>query len=223
MKVLIVEDDAGIHSLLVEALGKAGHVCDSAYSGTEALLRLEGGGHDLVLLDLMLLGLDGREVLKKIRERGRIPVIVLTAIDELDQKLELFSLGADDYVTKPFDVKEVVARVEVWLRRASGSTTEEGQRIVHGDLELDCNGCQVYCRGERIERITRQEFAILRLLASHPGRVFSKESIFEYAWQQEYVGETKTLDVHVSNIRKKLKAATGQEYVETVWGIGYKL
>jgi DNA-binding response OmpR family regulator len=220
-KILIIEDDTNINNLLNEALGKEGLICEQAFSGTEAVRLLKGEKYSLVLLDLMLPGLPGESVLKEIRKMGNIPVIVLTAKDSLDEKIDLLNGGADDYITKPFEMKEVIARVQVQLRHAG--TIDEPEILTFRGLSLDKKHFQVSIEGKQLARITKQEFAILELLIKHPRQVFSKEDIFEYAWEEPYMGETKTLDVHISNIRKKIKEVTKDEYIETVWGIGYRL
>lgn len=220
-KILIVEDDVNINNLLKEALSGNGYTCGQAFSGTEAALWLEKESWALVLLDLMLPGMTGEEVLGMIRRQGDVPVIVLTAKDALSEKLELLTNGADDYITKPFDIEEVVARVQIQLRHAGREQAPD--RISCGEISLDKGTHQIWIGGKELEHLTRQEFAILELLLEHPGQVFSKEAIFTYAWQEEYMGETKTLDVHISNIRKKLKNLTEKEYIQTVWGIGYRL
>ena len=220
-KILIVEDDVNINNLLKEALSGNGYTCGQAFSGTEAALWLEKESWALVLLDLMLPGMTGEEVLGLIRRRGDVPVIVLTAKDALSEKLELLTNGADDYITKPFDIEEVVARVQIQLRHAGREQAPD--RISCGEISLEKGTHQIWIGGKELEHLTRQEFAILELLLEHPGQVFSKEAIFTYAWQEEYMGETKTLDVHISNIRKKLKSLTDKEYIQTVWGIGYRL
>ncbi len=223
--ILIVEDDGTINELLKEALEKEGYRCTQAFSGTEARLLLETKQYDLVLLDLMLPGISGEEVLREIRRRDSTPVIVVTAKDTIDDKVEFLRSGADDYVTKPFNIKEVAARVEVQLRRSEKSGQEDTKKakLRYQELVLDKEQFGVFVGDTQLERITRQEFAILELLMKHPQKVFSKEEIFEYAWEEPYMGETKTLDVHISNIRKKIKAVTQKEYIETVWGIGYRL
>ena len=220
-KILIVEDDVNINNLLKEALSGNGYTCGQAFSGTEAALWLEKESWALVLLDLMLPGMTGEEVLGLIRRQGDVPVIVLTAKDALSEKLELLTNGADDYITKPFDIEEVVARVQIQLRHAGREQAPD--RISCGEISLEKGTHQIWIGGKELEHLTRQEFAILELLLEHPGKVFSKEAIFTYAWQEEYMGETKTLDVHISNIRKKLKSLTEKEYIQTVWGIGYRL
>lgn len=220
-KILIVEDDVNINNLLKEALSQKGYTCGQAFSGTEAALWLEKESWMLVLLDLMLPGMTGEEVLQLIRRQGDMPVIVLTAKDAMEEKLDLLTSGADDYITKPFDINEVIARVQIQLRHAGQEA--EPDRIECGGITLDDKTHQIWVDGQEILHLTRQEYAILELLIRHPKQVFRKEAIFTYAWEEEYMGETKTLDVHISNIRKKLKAVTDKEYIQTVWGIGYRL
>ena len=220
--IMVVEDDTNINNLLKTALEKAGYKVLQAFSGTEAELILQmRDSIALVLLDLMLPGISGEEVLKHIRERGNLPVIVLTARDSLDEKIGMLTQGADDYITKPFEIPEVIARIQVQLRHVEREI--ENKQMAYRNLVLDKVTYQVRIDGKVVSQITKQEFAILELLVSHPKQVFSKEDIFSYAWNEPYMGETKTLDVHISNIRKKIKQVTTDEYIETVWGIGYRL
>lgn len=237
--ILIVEDDININNLLCEVLRKAGYTCEQAFSGTEAklLLNIKEKAYTLVLLDLMLPGASGEEVLKEIRKQGRLPVIVLTAKDSIDDKIGVLTNGADDYITKPFEIREVLARIQVQLRHIEAETEaetevktkagiQEGQgsgRLEFRDMVLIRSTFEVSIGGRVLPKITKQEFAILELLLKNPKQVFSKEDIFEYAWDEPYMGETKTLDVHISNIRKKIKTVTSDEYIETIWGIGYRL
>lgn len=220
-KILIVEDDTDINNLLFTALKKQGYTATQAFSGTEAKMLLKMENFALILLDLMLPGISGEEVLEFIREQGNSSVIILTAKDTLDDKVNLLIAGADDYITKPFELQEVLARVQVQLRRS----VQEGNSNVlsHKQMVLDREKFQIKVEGQLMGKITKQEFSILELLLKHPKQVFSKEDIFEYAWEEPYMGETKTLDVHISNIRKKIKEVTKEEYIETVWGIGYRL
>ena len=221
--ILIIEDDADISQLLYTALSKAGYDAVQAYSGTEGkmLLGMKEKRFALILLDLMLPGMSGEELLSGIRSESDIPVIVLTAKDELDDKISVLTGGADDYITKPFEIPEVLARIQVQLRHAAKE--QESDRLTYRDMVLDKTTRQVMIGGSPLPKITKQEFAILELLIRHPKQVYSKEDIFEYAWEEPYIGETKTLDVHISNIRKKIKAVSSDEYIETVWGIGYRL
>ena len=220
-KILIVEDDTDINNLLFTALEKQGYTATQAFSGTEAKMLLKMENFALVLLDLMLPGISGEEVLKFIREEKNSSVIILTAKDTLADKVNLLIAGADDYITKPFEMPEVLARVQVQLRH--GVQEENSNVLAHKQMVLDRKKFQIEVDGKTLEKITKQEFSILELLLKHPKQVFSKEDIFEYAWEEPYMGETKTLDVHISNIRKKIKEVTKEEYIETVWGIGYRL
>ena len=220
-KILIVEDDTDINNLLFTALKKQGYTATQAFSGTEAKMLLKMENFALILLDLMLPGISGEEVLEFIKEQGNSAVIILTAKDTLDDKVNLLIAGADDYITKPFELQEVLARVQVQLRR--GVQGGNNNVISHKQMVLDREKFQIEVGGKLLGKITKQEFSILELLLKHPKQVFSKEDIFEYAWEEPYMGETKTLDVHISNIRKKIKEVTKEEYIETVWGIGYRL
>lgn len=210
-EILIIEDDKDINDLLATALSKAGYRTRQAWSGTEGelLLKLDREAYALVLLDLMLPGLSGEELLARIRQMdASLPVIILTAKDELDEKINLLVAGADDYITKPFEIKEVVARVAVQLRHAVADVPSKSGKA--GEKQ------------SKAENDTGQGDTANTYMA-HPRQVFAKEDIFEYAWDEPYMGETKTLDVHISNIRKKIKKLTDDEYIETVWGIGYKM
>ena len=208
-RILIVEDDTNINNMLCEALNSAGYTCGQANSGTEAklLFNMKEQKYSLVLLDLMLPGITGEEVLADIRSKSEIPVIVLTAKDSLDDKIGILTSGADDYITKPFEIREVIARIQVQLRHSQDNKMEDNM-LSYRDITLDKNVFEVRIGGEVLPKITKQEFAILELLIRNPKQVFSKEDIFEYAWDEPYMGETKTLDVHISNIRKKIKAVT---------------
>ena len=219
--ILLVEDEFHINELLKETLEKEGYGCVQAFSGTEARMLLEKYQYDVVLLDLMLPGIPGEEVLKEVRRHGKTPTIVLTAKDTIDSKVEFLRNGADDYITKPFDIQEALARVEVQLRR--NNEKYEVQKLSGNGMMLDKDSYRITIDDRELETITKQEFAILELLLRYPKKVFSKEEIFEYAWEEPYMGEKKTLDVHVSNIRKKIKKVSEREYIETVWGIGYRL
>lgn len=224
-KILIVEDDSDINGLLCKILEKEGFETVGAYSGSEALLRLSVEHFDMMLLDLMIPGTSGEEVIKQIREKeNEIPVLVLTAKASLEDKVSVLNLGADDYLTKPFENEEVVARVNARLRRfrKNKSTDKEGQKLQYKNLVLDkeARTCQV--KGQEIS-LTVLEFDILTLLLEHPDKVYSKENIYQAVWKENYIGEDSTVSVHISNIRKKIAALDEEEYIKTVWSIGFKL
>ena len=213
-RLLIIEDDVNINEMLQEAFGKKGYEVVSAYSGTEGILRIEKETYQMVILDLMLPGMDGQQVLKNIREKSNVPVIVLSAKDELDTKVDLLMSGASDYMTKPFELKELEARVLVQLRNAAGKNEVF---LEYRDLRIDREGKKVILCGKPLS-LTAQEYRILELLLKHPQKVFTKNEIYEYAWEEYYMGEDKTINVHISNIRQKMKKITQEEYIETVWG-----
>ena len=230
-KILIVEDDNYINNMIKDALEIAGYDCIQAFSGTEGLLLMKESP-ELVILDLMLPGKNGEEVIRQIKSESDTPVIVVSAKDSVDSKIELLRLGADDYLTKPFDIKELEVRVEVRLRRyreshqgdaasAKGSAGNSGE-IVFKDLRLNPDSFSVKVNDNPVE-LTKHEFRILELLVKNPTRAFTKQNIYEFVWDDSYLGEDKTINVHISNIRKKLKAVTDVDYIETVWGIGFKL
>lgn len=225
-EILIVEDDSSINNMMCEALTKHGFSCTQAFSGTEGLLNIQNREFDLAIFDLMMPGLTGEELLKKIREFTKLPVIVVSAKVDVDSRLNLLDLGADDYLVKPFEVRELIARVEVQLRhledRRNGSEEKEDDIIVVKDMSLNKATYEVELKGEPLP-LTRQEYKILELLITHPTKVFTKQEIFEFAWNETYFSEDKTINVHVSNIRTKIKKVTDDEYIDTVWGIGFRL
>ena len=223
-KILIVEDDTDINNMMADALQKAGYGCVQAFSGTEGLLYIERESFSLVVLDLMLPGMNGETLLPQIKERQAVPVIVVSARDSIDSKVGLLTSGAEDYMTKPFDIQEFIARVGVQIRRFSGKTQSgSGENVLtYKEIKLYEESYTVTVNDTPLE-LTRQEFKILELLLMHPNKVFSKQDIYDYAWDDIYIGEDKTINVHVSNIRKKLKTVTEEEYIETVWGIGFRL
>lgn len=221
-KILIIEDDTNINNMMKEILTKREYDCIQAFSGTEGLLYAGHEDINLVVLDLMLPGMSGEEVLTKIKEKKNVPVIVLSSKDSLDSKISLLTLGAEDYMTKPFEIEELVVRIGVQLRRFDGVSEPAKQTLQFKDLKLNPeNYAATICDTEI--SLTRQEYKILELFLLHPNRVFSKQDIYDYAWNDVYIGEDKTINVHISNIRKKIKTITEEEYIETVWGIGFKL
>lgn len=221
-KILIVEDDNDINALVKETLCNAGHECIQAYSGTEGLLYAKSKEFSLAVLDLMLPGISGEELLKEIKKLKSIPVIIMSAKDSIDTKIELLDSGAEDYITKPFDLKELTARVSVQLRRFSPENILVQEKLIFEELSLDTASMTVSVNDNALD-LTRHEYKIMELLIKNPDKVFSKQAIYDYAWEDYYIGEDKTINVHISNIRKKLKSYSDKEYIETVWGIGFKL
>ncbi|ADK13843.1 MULTISPECIES: response regulator transcription factor [Clostridium] len=220
-KILIVEDDPKINKMVQTLLKKNEYEVVAAFSGTEALLLLEKESFDLILLDLMLPGLSGEEILVKINEQFQIPIICVSAKDDLNTKLELIRDGADDYITKPFNNEELIVRIGAVLRRMNkGMTIDKTNIFRFKDLILDSENHIVTINDEPIE-LTAKEYSILELLISSPRKVFTKQNIFESVWSEEYIMDERVVTVHVSNLRNKLKH--GEEYIKTVWGIGYKM
>lgn len=221
-KILIAEDDTNINEMIQTSLTQAGYSCVSAYSGTEAILLLERvWNFDLMILDLMLPGITGQDVLQELRKTSNIPVIVLSAKDELDTKVDLLTLGANDYMTKPFNLKELETRVMVQLRN-TGSRLEDNDDLIYKELRLEKSKKQFSVCGTPVS-LTAHELRIMELFLSYPERVFSKGEIYESAWDDYYIGEDKTINVHISNIRAKIKKITDTEYIETIWGLGFRL
>lgn len=224
--VLIVEDDSEINRMLTDLLQGRGYVTESAYSGTEALLWLEKKTPQVVILDLMLPGMPGEELLEEIKAlQPGISVIVTSAKDAVHTRVELLRAGADDYIVKPFDTEELLARLEAVLRRnGTGSDSgRTGKKLVFRDIVIEPEKHRVTVAGQEIT-LTRREYLILELLMSNPQKVFTKNNIYESVWNEEFVGEDNAVNVHISNIRQKLSKANSEEvYIQTVWGIGFKM
>ena len=222
--ILIVEDDNDINNMLRDLLSGEGYNVRCAFSGTEALLLYKTGSFDLILLDLMLPGMTGDEVLGQIRKSSKIPVIVVSAKDDKDSKVSLLKNGADDYITKPFDTDELLARIEALLRRnLAGSDDENSQTITYKNIVIDKSLVEVKCGGNPVA-LTKIEFNILELLMGNPKKIFTKNNIFESVWNEPFLGEDNAINVHISNIRNKLSRAGGDgKYIQTVWGLGFKM
>ena len=222
-KILIVEDDIHISGMLCELLRMNNYVPAAAYSGTEALLLLQQDSFSLILLDLMLPGKTGEQVLEEIRKCSSVPVIVLTARADKNSTVDLLRLGADDYVTKPFDNNELLARIEARLRRSAEQTPDGGQTLRFRGVTLDLDGYDAFVNGEKAG-LSKREFEILRLMMSYPGKVFTKNNLYESVWGGEFLGDDNTVNVHISKLRAKLNAVSPDaEYIQTVWGIGFKM
>ena len=215
--ILIIDDDIHIGNMLEELLTKNDYRVLRAYSGTEALLLLSGSRPDLILLDLMLPGLSGEEVLSHI---DGIPVIVLSAKADVQDKVKLLISGAVDYMTKPFDVSELLARITVQLRKQESRSGSEVLTV--GDLSLDMLSFSLAVNGEPV-KLTRTEFAILKLLMENPKQVIAKSVLLDKISFDTPDCTERSLKQHISNLRKKLQDAGGMDYIETVWGIGFKL
>ena len=221
--ILVVEDDQDINRLLCRILADGGYDVRPAFSGSEAVLWAEQYDYDLVLLDLMLPGLTGEEFIARMRKKKTMPILVLSAKAGLEDRVNVLRLGADDFIPKPFDNAEVLARVEAQLRRYKQfSAPGSGQVLQCGDLELDREAIRVTARGREVA-LTAREFEILSLLMSHPRKVFTREQLYESAWGGEYMGDDNTVNVHISNLRSKLAKVSDREYIKTVWGIGFKM
>jgi DNA-binding response OmpR family regulator len=219
-----VEDDGDISNMLRDLLESNGYEAKAAFSGTEALLQTELNRFDLVLLDLMLPGLSGEDVIKRLREKQDLVVIALSAKNDVDTKIELLKLGADDYITKPFDTNELLARMESHLRRYTGSRQRNnGSVLRYKELCLNTDTYEASAGGMPVS-LTKQEFLLLSVLAACPRKVFTKKNLYESAWGGEFFGDDNTVNVHISNIRAKLaKADPSADYIQTIWGIGFRM
>ncbi|WP_449536392.1 response regulator transcription factor [Ferdinandcohnia sp. Marseille-Q9671] len=220
-RILIVEDDQEISRLLRVILEKSHMVPVAAYSGTEGLLQLQSNQFDLILLDLMIPGKSGEELLKEVRKKSSIPIIVISAKVDIDNKVQVLKMGADDYITKPFHQEEVMVRVEIQLRKASlhpDQSAEVGWR----DLVMNTEKRSVMLKGNELQ-LTNAEFDILTFFMNNPERAVSKKEIYESIWKGTYYGDDNTISVHVSNLRKKISEITTEEYIKTIWGVGFML
>ena len=221
-KILIVEDNEDINIMLANALTHAGYEAQSAFTGYDGLEKIKGTNYDLVLLDIMLPYKSGDELLKELRSFSNCPVIVISAKSVVSVKIDLLKLGADDYVTKPFDLDEIVARVESQLRRFH-QRRNINQELRYKDLILHTEQKRVAVNGIKID-FTAKEYLIMELLMSYKGKVFTKANLYETIWGEDFFGDDNAIKSHISNIRAKLKSANpNEEYIETVWGLGYRL
>lgn len=221
-KILVVEDDKEINKLVSDFLISNGYEVKSLFDGLKATDAVKNEGVDLVILDLMLPYKNGDMVLSDIRKTSNIPVIIVSAKETTQNKIDLLRLGADDYMTKPFDLEEVLARIESNLRRASFGQNS-GNTLGFNGLTIDENNNVATLDGTELS-LTAKEFAILLMLLKYPDKVFSKANLFESIWKEEYIAEDNALNVHVSNLRAKLKnISPDKDFIDTVWGIGYRL
>lgn len=219
--LLLVDDEENITDLARMYLEREGYVINTAANGLNALEAIRREKPALVVLDLMLPGLDGFEICKKLRaENNQVPIILLTARDEDVDKILGLELGADDYMTKPFNPRELVARVKAILRRLDRPASGDVQTILAGDLVIDLSRREVHRADHEID-LRRHEFELLKVLAEHRGLVLSREQLLNLAWGYDFAGQTRTVDVHVAQLRSKLEKSSVT--IETVTGIGYKL
>ena len=221
-KVLVVDDEKLIVKGIKYSLEQDEMKVDCAYDGEEALRLAGENQYDIILLDVMLPALDGFEVLKRIREFSSVPIIMLTAKgDDMDKILGL-EYGADDYITKPFNILEVKARIKAIIRRSGKNNPVENTKvIVKGDLQIDVDARRVMIEGREIN-LTAKEFDVLELLVTNPNKVFSREKLLNIVWDYEYPGDVRTVDVHIRRLREKIeKNPSEPKYVYTNWGVGY--
>lgn len=225
MKVLVVDDEKAIVKGIAFSIQNDGNEVDCAYDGEEALDMIRGGDYDIVLLDVMLPKMDGFEVCRQVREFSKVPIIMLTAKNDDMDKIAGLTNGADDYVTKPFNIMEIKARMDAVLRRTSSGKKPAPQTdetvLCISDMKLERTNKRLFIAG-REYNITVKEFEVLDLLASNPGKVYSRDKLLELIWGLDYPGGSRTVDVHVRRLREKIEEQPSEpKYVQTKWGVGY--
>lgn len=220
-KLLVVEDDKEIANMIAEYFSKHNYLVRVANDGMSAITMAREFMADIVILDVMLPYKSGDEVLKELRRFSTVPVIVVSAKGLTQTKIDLLHLGADDYLVKPFDLSELLARVEVNLRR---STVNISQEIIYQirDLVLDTH-LKIVTINDNTLSLTLKEYELLVLLLKYPNKIFSKQNLYEVVWKDDFAYDNDTINTHISNVRKKIKKHTDEEYIETIWGIGYKM
>lgn len=223
IEILIVEDDNDINKLLSDMVDISGYNSKSAYSGTEALIYLKENEFDMILLDLMIPGINGEELLEKIRQNYSMPIIVISAKDDKNTKIDMLKSGADDFISKPFDIDETIARIVSNLRRYKLSSKQVSEKIlIVNEIKINKDTRDVFINDNNIN-LTSREFSLLELFVTNPKKVFTKSNLFESVWKEEYMGDDNTISVHISNLRNKISKYANSDYIKTVWGIGYKL
>ena len=220
-KILVVDDDRNICDLLRMYLEKEGYAVAMAYNGRDAVNMFNSESPDLVLLDIMLPQLDGWQVCREIRKVSEKPIIMITAKDEVFDKVLGLELGADDYITKPFDTKEVVARIKAVLRRVSNVKTEKVKVVRYDKLEINLTNYEMKVDGVVVDTPPK-ELELIYHLASNPDRVFTRDQLLDEVWGFEYYGDSRTVDVHVKRLRDKLKGVSDEWELRTIWRVGYK-
>ena len=220
--ILVVEDDKNIADLLQLYLEKEGYAVTVAADGSEGLHKFRTIGPDLVLLDVMMPVMDGYELVKMIRAESKTPVIMLTAKAQTDDKVVGLRSGADDYITKPFEMKEVLARIEAVLRRFDREESPVGKRVLNFDkLTIDMEAFELVIDGKKVDAPPK-EMELLFYLASSPNRVYTRNQLLDEVWGFDYFGDSRTVDVHVKRLREKLEGVSDSWGLKTVWGVGYK-
>ncbi|MGH4122724.1 MAG: response regulator transcription factor [Clostridium sp.] len=225
INILVAEDDADINELLCNILSIEGYKVKGAYSGTEAKMCIKLYDYDILLLDLMLPGISGEALISEIRKMKIMPIIVISAKTAQEDKINVLRLGADDFVGKPFDINEVIARVEAQLRRYKQFSVSkvEDNKLKYKNIVVDIEAREVLIN-DKLVTLTLREFTILELLMNNPKKVFTRANIFETVWKDEFLGDDNTINVHMSNLRSKLAGGDSEtKYIQTVWGIGFKL
>ncbi|MBQ2935315.1 MAG: response regulator transcription factor [Lachnospiraceae bacterium] len=220
-KVLVVDDEKLIVKGIRFSLEQDGMEVDCAYDGEEALQKIKDNEYDIVLLDIMLPRLNGFEVCQQVREFSAVPIVMLTAKGEDMDKILGLEYGADDYITKPFNILEVKARIKAIMRRTMPRNKETAKFLESGDMRLDCEGRRVYVEDREIN-LTAKEFEVLELLIKNPNKVYSRESLLKIIWGAGYPGDVRTVDVHIRRLREKVETNPSEpKYVHTKWGVGY--
>lgn len=224
-KILIVEDDIDLHFILCKILRKHDYTIQSAYSGKEAEQLISQNHYDLIILDLMLPEVTGEDLIKIIREKQTTPILIISSKSLVEDRVSALENGADDYLVKPFEQEEVLARVGALIRRSKKYSQQEFENniLTFHNMKLDVDAHECFIKGKEIS-LTSKEFELLHLLLQNPHKVFTKEHLYQKIWGNDYIVEDNSINVHISNLRKKLKQFDAQkEYIETVWGIGFKL
>ncbi len=220
-KILVADDDPNIRELLRLYLEKESFRVETAGDGETAVSLALGGEPDLILLDVMLPGLDGWQVCRKIRKTSDVPIIMITAKGEVFDRVLGLELGADDYIPKPFDVKEVVARVKAVLRRTAPDPKDAEQKVSYDKLTVNLSTYELIVNGVKVDTPPK-ELELLYFLASNPNRVFKRDRLLDEVWGYDYFGDSRTVDVHVKRLREKLEGVSDKWELKTVWGVGYK-
>ena len=220
-KVVVVEDDINIAELLRLYLEKDGFAVTVAHDGVEGLRAAEEQKPDLVMLDIMLPGMDGWQVCKRLRQTSNVPIIMLTAKGETEDKVQGLEMGADDYIVKPFEVKELLGRIHAVLRRTGEETPQQGKKLTFDKLVINLDSYELIVDGKKIDTPPK-EMELLYHLAATPNRVYTRNQLLDEVWGFDYFGDSRTVDVHIKRLREKLEGVSDQWELKTVWGVGYK-